>query len=108
MAWPYWLLAPGAFLTDVDPVAACATTALIGVAGVAATWWLGREIGGPIAGYVAGLLAAVSPAAISASTFVWNSNVEGPAAALAVAPVGGRGGHGGRGGGWWPWSGWWC
>ncbi len=81
----YWLLAPGAFLTDVDPVAACATTALIGVAGVAATWWLGREIGGPIAGYVAGLLAAVSPAAISASTFVWNSNVEGPAAALAVA-----------------------
>ena len=81
----YWLLAPGAFLTDVDPVAASATTALIGVAGVAATWWLGREIGGPIAGYVAGLLAAVSPAAISASTFVWNSNVEGPAAALAVA-----------------------
>ena len=81
----YWLLAPGAFLTDVDPVAASATTALIGVAGVAATWWLGREVGGPIAGYVAGLLAAVSPAAISASTFVWNSNVEGPAAALAVA-----------------------
>jgi 4-amino-4-deoxy-L-arabinose transferase-like glycosyltransferase len=81
----YWLLAPGAFLTDVDPVAASATTALIGVAGVAATYWLGREIGGPIAGYVAGLLSAVSPAAISASIFVWNSNVEGPAAALAVA-----------------------
>jgi 4-amino-4-deoxy-L-arabinose transferase-like glycosyltransferase len=81
----YWLLAPGAFLTDVDPVVACATTALIGVAGVAATWWLGREIGGSIAGYAAGLLAAVSPAAIGASTFVWNSNVEGPAAALAAA-----------------------
>jgi 4-amino-4-deoxy-L-arabinose transferase-like glycosyltransferase len=81
----YWLLAPAAFLTDVDPVAAAATMAVIGVAGVAATWWLGRTVAGPLAGHVAGSLMAISPAAISASTFVWNSNVIGPAAALATA-----------------------
>src|ERR1044072_5164891 len=40
----YWLLAPSAFLTDADPVAALATLAVIGVAGVAATWWLGRTV----------------------------------------------------------------
>jgi 4-amino-4-deoxy-L-arabinose transferase-like glycosyltransferase len=73
----YWLLAPAAFLTDVDPVAAAATMAVIGVAGVAATWWLGRTVAGPLAGHVAGSLMAISPAAISASTFVWNSNVIG-------------------------------
>ena len=81
----YWLLAPGAYLTDANPVAAAATLALIGVAGVAACWWLGTTVGGPIAGHVAGLLMAVSPSAIAASTFVWNSNVVGPASALATA-----------------------
>ena len=81
----YWLLAPSAFLTDTDPVAAAATLALIGVAGVGGTWWLGRTVGGPLAGHVAGLLMAVSPSAIGASTFVWNSNIVGPAAALALA-----------------------
>jgi hypothetical protein len=34
----YWLLAPNAVLTDVDPVAAVATMAVIGLAGVAATY----------------------------------------------------------------------
>lgn len=81
----YYLLAPGAFLTDNHPVAALTTLALLGVAGVAATWWLGRTVGGRLAGHVAGLLMAVSPSAIQASTFVWNSNVVAPAAALATA-----------------------
>ena len=81
----YWILAPSAFLTDVNPVAAAATLAVVGVAGVAATWWLGRTVRGPLAGHVAGLAMAVSPSAISASTFVWNSNIVGPAAALATA-----------------------
>lgn len=81
----YWLLAPGAFLTDANPVAATAVIAVLGVSGVAATWWLGRTVGGPLAGHVAGLLMAVSPSAISASTFVWNSNIVAPFAALATA-----------------------
>jgi hypothetical protein len=81
----YWVLAPGAFLTDANPVAAAATLAVVGVAGVAATWWLGRTVGGPVAGHIAGLLMAVSPSAIDGSTFVWNSNIVAPAAALAFA-----------------------
>ena len=81
----YWILAPSAFLTDANPVAAVATLAAVGVGGVAATWWLGRTVAGPLAGHVAGLLMAVSPSAISASTFVWNSNIVAPFAALATA-----------------------
>jgi 4-amino-4-deoxy-L-arabinose transferase-like glycosyltransferase len=81
----YWLLAPSAFLTDANPIAAAATLAVVGVGGVAATWWLGRTVAGSLAGHVAGLLMAVSPSAISASTFVWNSNIVAPFAALAIA-----------------------
>ncbi|ORB64168.1 ArnT family glycosyltransferase [Mycolicibacterium tusciae] len=81
----YWLLAPSAFLSDVDPAVVLTTVALIGIAGVAATWWLGRTVGGPLAGHVAALLMAVSPSAIGASTFLWNANIVGPVAALAVA-----------------------
>lgn len=81
----YWILAPSAFLSGVDPAVVVTTVALIGVAGVAATWWLGRTVGGPLAGHVAALLMAVSPAAIGASTFLWNANIVGPVAALAAA-----------------------
>jgi len=81
----YWILAPSAFLTDANPVAAVAMLAVLGVGGVAATWWLGRTVAGPLAGHVAGLLMAVSPSAISASTFVWNSNIVAPFSALAMA-----------------------
>jgi 4-amino-4-deoxy-L-arabinose transferase-like glycosyltransferase len=81
----YWILAPSAFLTDANPVAAAATLAVVGIAGVAATWWLGRTVGGPLAGHLAGLLMGVSPSAIGASTFVWNSNIVAPFAAVAFA-----------------------
>lgn len=81
----YWLLAPSAFLSDVNPAVVVTTVALIGVAGVAATWWLGRTVGGALSGHVAALLMAVSPSAISASTFLWNANIVGPTAALAIA-----------------------
>jgi 4-amino-4-deoxy-L-arabinose transferase-like glycosyltransferase len=43
----YWILAPAAFLTDADPVAAVITLAFIGIGGVAAAWWLGQTVGGP-------------------------------------------------------------
>ena len=60
----YYLLAPGAFLTDANPVAAVVTLAVIGLVGVAATWWLGRTIGGRLAGHVAGLLMAIRPRSV--------------------------------------------
>lgn len=81
----YWLLAPSAFLSDTNPVAALATVAVVGVAGVAATWWLARTVGGPLAGHVAGLLMAVSPSSINASTVLWNPDIVAPGAALATA-----------------------
>ena len=82
----YWLLAPGAFLTDANPMAAAlVTVAVLGIAGVAATWWLGRTVGGALAGHVAGLLMAVSPSAITASTLLWNPDIVAPGAALAAA-----------------------
>lgn len=81
----YWILAPSAFLSDVDPAMVVTTVALIGTAGVAATWWLGRTVGGPAAGHLSALLMALSPSAIGASTFLWNANIVGPVAALAAA-----------------------
>ena len=81
----YWLLAPSAFLSDVDPAVVVTTVALIGTAGVAATWWLGRTVGGALSGHLTALMMAVSPSAIGASTFLWNANIVGPAAALAAA-----------------------
>ena len=49
--------------------------ALFGLGAVAATWWLARLLGGPLAGLAAALLMAVSPAGIEASTFIWNPNL---------------------------------
>jgi hypothetical protein len=81
----YWILAPAAFLTDADPVAAVITLAFIGIGGVAAAWWLGQTVGGPLTGHITALLMALSPSAINASTFVWNANIVAPGAALASA-----------------------
>jgi hypothetical protein len=81
----YYLLAPAALASGADPVAVTAWIALFGIGAVAATWWLGRLVGGPLAGALAGLLAAVSPAGIDESTFIWNPNLIPVAAALAFA-----------------------
>jgi 4-amino-4-deoxy-L-arabinose transferase-like glycosyltransferase len=78
----YYLLAPPAFLSGADPTAVVAEIALAGVAAVAVTWWLARSIGGPLAGFVAGLAIALSSTAIEASTFIWNPNL------VALASVG--------------------
>ena len=48
--------------------------ALFGIGAVAAIWWLGRLMGGPLAAALAGLLAAGLPAGIDESTFIWNPN----------------------------------
>jgi 4-amino-4-deoxy-L-arabinose transferase-like glycosyltransferase len=99
-AWYYYLLSPAAFLTGGDsPLAVVTVIALAGIAAVGVVWWLARSIGGPVAGLVAGLLVAVSAAAIDESTFIWNPNLIALSSAIALA------------GAWRAWSGgapgWW-
>ncbi len=84
-AFYYWLLAPSALASDADPAAVTLELALLGIAAVAATWWLARLLGGPVAAAIAGLLMAVSPAGIDASTFIWNPNPIPLFSALAFA-----------------------
>jgi 4-amino-4-deoxy-L-arabinose transferase-like glycosyltransferase len=84
-AFYYFLLAPAAALSNSDPVIVTAFIALLGIASVALTWWLARAIGGSLAGFLAGLLLAVSPAGIEQSTFIWNPNPIAFFAVLALA-----------------------
>ena len=81
----YYLLAPAALVSGSDPIAVTGEIALLGIGAVLATWWLARLIGGPIAGLLAALLAAVSPSGIDESTFIWNPNLVPLASALAFA-----------------------
>ena len=82
----YYLLAPAAALTGGDsPLAVVFMIALAGIAAVAVAWWLGQAIAGPVAGLVAGLAMAISPATIDESTFIWNPNLIGLASAVALA-----------------------
>jgi hypothetical protein len=79
-----YLLAPAAAMSSGDVVAVTVFIALLGIAAVGLTWWVGRAIGGPLAGFLAGLLLAVSPAAIESSTFIWNPN---PIPVFSVAAI---------------------
>jgi 4-amino-4-deoxy-L-arabinose transferase-like glycosyltransferase len=82
----YYLLAPAAIPAGgTDPTAVVFLIALFGIAAVGVIWWLGRAMGGPAAGLVAGLLAATSATAVGSSTFIWNPNLLPLAAALALA-----------------------
>ncbi len=81
----YLLLTPVGALFNSDPTAVVAAIALMGVAAVGVTWWLARAIGGRLAGLIAGVLLAVSPAGIDESTFIWNPNPIPLFAALALA-----------------------
>lgn len=82
----YWLLAPAALVGRGDePIAVVTAIALGGTAAVGVTWWLGRDIAGPVAGAVAGLLLAVSATAVSGSTFIWNPNIVALTGSLALA-----------------------
>lgn len=86
-AFYYYLLWPSAAVSGVNPVAVTVEFALLGIGAVAATWWLGRLAGGRAVGLVAGLLMAVAPSGISASTFIWNPNPIPLFAALAFGGV---------------------
>lgn len=103
----YYLLAPAAWLGGSDPVVVSGAIALSGIAAVGLTWWIARAVAGPvvpggqarpvvpggqagpaggrIAGFVAGLVAAVSASAISESTFIWNPNLIAFSSALTIA-----------------------
>ena len=81
----YYLLAPAAYLSGADPVVVTGEIALFGIGAVVAVWWLARLVAGPVAGLAAGLLMAVSPAGIEASTFIWNPNLIPLASAVAFA-----------------------
>ncbi len=85
-AWYYLLLSPAAALTGGDdPVAIVALIALAGIAAVGVVWWLARDIAGPAAGLAAGLLVAVSTAAVDESTFIWNPNLIALSSSVALA-----------------------
>ena len=99
-AWYYYLLSPAAALTGGDsPLAVVGVIALAGIVAVGVVWWLGRSVGGPLAGAVAGLAMAASAAAVDESTFIWNPNLIALSSAIALA------------GAWKAWSGgdrrWW-
>jgi 4-amino-4-deoxy-L-arabinose transferase-like glycosyltransferase len=81
----YYLLLPAAIVSGHDLVGTTAFVALLGILAASVTWSLGRSIGGPVAGLLAGLFVAVSPAAITASTFIWNPNPVPLFAAVALA-----------------------
>jgi Dolichyl-phosphate-mannose-protein mannosyltransferase len=84
-AFYYFLLAPAAAVSNDDPVVVTAWLALLGIGAVALTWWLARSIGGPLAGVLAALILALSPAGIEESTFIWNPNAIPFFAVLALA-----------------------
>jgi 4-amino-4-deoxy-L-arabinose transferase-like glycosyltransferase len=83
-ALTFYLWAPAAFLSGSEPYAVVIEMVLLGLAAVAATWWMGTVFGGPVVGAIAGLLLAVSPTAVDESTFIWNPNPIPLFAALAA------------------------
>lgn len=81
----YWyLFAPAAWLSGGNPFAVVLEGAFIGIAAVGATWWAGLVMGGRTVAAIAGLLMAVSPAAVEQSIFLWNPNPIPLFAALAI------------------------
>ena len=81
----YYLLAPLAWLSHLDPTVVAMLFAAAGVGAVYLVWWLAKTIAGPTAGLVAGMLYALSPTAIAASITNWNPNLIGLTASLALA-----------------------
>jgi 4-amino-4-deoxy-L-arabinose transferase-like glycosyltransferase len=80
----FYLLAPVAWISGLEPDAVTLVFVVTGLLTVALAWWLAGSIGGPVAGFAAGLFVAVSPTAITASTTIWNPNLVPAASLLAV------------------------
>ncbi len=81
----YYLLAPFAWLSNGNPTVVVGAIALAGSAAAGVTWWLARSMAGPLAGFVAGLLMAVSASSILESTFIWNPNIVALFSAIALS-----------------------
>jgi hypothetical protein len=84
-AWYYYLLAPSAAVSGAAPEAVVSALAVFSIAAVAVTWWVARQLGGPVAGLAAGLLMALSATAIEQSTFIWNPNILALTSSIALA-----------------------
>lgn len=70
----YYMMAFSMAIFWLNPVAAAAMCALLGVASVGIIYYLSREWFGKIAAVTAALLYAFSPVAINYSRFSWNPN----------------------------------
>lgn len=81
----YYLLAPAAVLGGLEPGAVVTVVALAGIATVGLVWFAARSIGGRSAGFVAGLLTAVSATEVARSTSLWNPGIVPLGAALTLA-----------------------
>ena len=81
----YYLLAPFAWLSGGNPTVVVGAIALGGIAAAGVTWWLARSMAGSVAGFVAGLLMAVSASSILESTFIWNPNIVALFSAIALS-----------------------
>jgi hypothetical protein len=79
----YDLLLPAAWLGNGDPIWVVAEIALLSLLVIPITWWIGRTIGGAVAGLSAALLAATSASLIGYATFIWNPTLVEPGAAVA-------------------------
>lgn len=81
----YYLLAPSAApAAGANPTTVVVEMAAAGIATVAATWWLARDMGGPVAGLVSGFLAAISAIAVTSSTVIDNPNLMPLFSAIAI------------------------
>ncbi|HYM83327.1 MAG TPA: hypothetical protein VEY67_04165, partial [Candidatus Dormibacteraeota bacterium] len=81
----YDLLAPAAWLSGTDPSVVVLTIVLAGLGALVATWWLARQLGGPLAGAIAAGVMAVSATEVASSTFIWNPTLLPLGGSLAFA-----------------------
>jgi len=71
----YYMMAPMVFLFNFSPIGPAVMVALLGVATVLLTWWVGREWFSKSAGLIAAGLYAISPTVIVYSQSSWNPNI---------------------------------
>ncbi len=83
----YYFMAPALWASHLHPVGPAVMVALFGVATVWLVWRVTRDFFGPKAGWMAGLLYAVSQPVIEHTRFSWNPNPMPFFALLAVWAV---------------------
>ena len=71
----YYLIAPALLLSNFNPVGPAIFIALINIATVFLTYWVGTKWFNKSTGLIAAFIFAISPVAIKYSTFIWNPNI---------------------------------